>query len=110
MGNENYLRSKNGPVIPELEPLEIFLAKDQPEYNTLRVLRSSDEKGYVMSRWQLTPMQKQLIADGTDIFLILLTFGGPPQPVQIAVAHEFDAQSAAEAYGFTIPDKALPKE
>jgi hypothetical protein len=107
---EFYLRPKDGPIIPELESLEVVLAKDQPGYAPLRVLRSSAPEGYCVSRWALTADQRSMIADGADIFLVLLTFGNPLQPIQMAVAHEIEPQSALEAYGLSIPDGALPKE
>jgi hypothetical protein len=110
MANDNYLKPKQGPVIPELESLETTLAKDQPQYKKIRVLKSSSEDGYVMSRWALTPAQRQVITDGGDVFLILKTFGEPVPPVQIMVAHEVEAQSACDVYGFSIPDRLLPKE
>lgn len=105
-----FLKPSKKPVIPELAPLESTLAGDQPRYASLQVLRGTSEESYCMSRWSLTPAQRKLIAEGADLFLVLATFGKPAMPVQLVIGHEIDAQSAADVYGFTIPDKALPKE
>lgn len=107
---ERILQPKDGPVVPELEALEVIFAKDQPEYHPLRALRSAGPQGHVLTRWSLNDHQKAEVAMGADIFLILNTFGKPLQPIQIVVAHELDAQSVAEVFDITVPDKALPKE
>ncbi len=103
------LRPKDGPVVSELEALEIVFAKDQPEYTPLRVLRSSAPHGNVLSRWTLTAQQRKLVAEGADIFLSVRTFGMHLQPVQMLVAHELDGQSVAEVLEIAIPIGQLPK-
>jgi hypothetical protein len=85
-----YLNPANGPVIEGLEAFETVYAKDQPEYIPLRALRSRTEDGRVMSRWTLTPEQRKAIADGADVYLTLMTFNGPLQPITIAVATDIN--------------------
>lgn len=82
----DFLSPKDGPVVEGLEAQETVYAKDQPEYTPLRTLRSSDEAGRVISRWAPTPEQRKAIADGADIYLELLTFNGPLQPIRMAVS------------------------
>ena len=85
-----YLNPANAPVIPGLEGFEVVYAKDQPEYIPLRTLRSRTDEGKVMSRWTLTPEQRKAVAEGADLFLTLLTFQGPLQPITMAVATDIN--------------------
>lgn len=85
-----YLNPANKPVIPGLEAFEVVYAKDQPEYIPLRTLRSRTDEGKVLSRWDLTDEQRHAIAMGADIYLTLLTFQGPLQPITIAVATDIN--------------------
>jgi len=85
-----YLNPANGPVIEGLESFETVYAKDQPEYIPLRALRSRTDDGRVMSRWSLTSEQRKAVAEGADIFLTLMTFNGPLQPITIAVATDIN--------------------
>jgi hypothetical protein len=82
----DYLRPKNGPVFDGFEEKEVVYAADQPQYNPLRTLVSRDHERRVISRWTLTDDQRQAIAGGADIFLTLLTFGEPLQPIQMAIS------------------------
>jgi hypothetical protein len=52
----------------------------------LRTLVSADRSQRVMSRWTLTDLERQLVVEGADIFLELLTFGEPLQPIRMAVS------------------------
>ena len=79
-----YLMPKDGPVFEGLEGREIVYAKEQPEYLPLRTLKSQEDSGRVISRWTLTDEQRKAVAEGADIFLMLLTFHWPLQPIQIA--------------------------
>ena len=102
-----YLNPANASVIPGLEKFEVVYAKNQPEYIPLRTLRSCTHEGKVMSRWTLTPEQRKAVADGADIFLTLLTFGHPLQPIVMAVSdnsnpdyirHDFNLLTAEEGW------------
>lgn len=79
-----YLLPKEGPVIQGLESREIVFAKDQPQYIPIRALKSSHANGRVTTRWTLTDDQRKAVAEGADIFLMLLTFHEPLQPIQLA--------------------------
>jgi hypothetical protein len=85
-----YLNPANKPVIPGLEQFEVVYAKEQPEYIPLRTLRSRTDEGKVMSRWDLTAEQRQAIYRGADVYLTLLTFQGPLQPITLAVATDIN--------------------
>lgn len=79
----SYLTPKDGPVIKGLEHKEVVYAKHQPEYIPLRTLVTDDLERRVISRWTLTPEQREAVAKGCDIFLELLTFGKPLQPIRL---------------------------
>lgn len=104
-----YLKPADRPVVMEFESLETVFAKDQPEYIPLRALRSPAPNGDVLSRWTFTDEQRQAISDGADIFLNVMTFGQPLQPVRIFLAHELDASSVADALSIPIPEASLPQ-
>jgi hypothetical protein len=81
-----HLMPRNGPVFDGFEEKEVVYAADQPEYNPLRTIVSRDHQHRVTSRWTFTDDQRQAIAGGADIFLTLLTFGEPLQPILMAVS------------------------
>lgn len=81
-----YLKPKDGPVIDGLEGKEVVYAEDQPEYIPLRTLVGNDKQRRVLSRWSPTAEQRLAIADGADIYLQLLTFGEPLQPILMLVS------------------------
>jgi hypothetical protein len=83
-----YLQPADRPVIDGLEEHEIVLAKDQPQYRPLRVLRGHTAESIVMSRWTFTAEQRDAIARGADVFLSLMTFGQPVQPVTLAISDQ----------------------
>ena len=76
----DYLKSFDGPVFEVLN--DVVFAKAQPQYNPLRC---HVRNGEVTSRWTLTPEQRKAIAEGADIYLTLLTFNQPLQPIRIGV-------------------------
>jgi hypothetical protein len=83
-----YLQPADRPVIEGLEEHEIVLAKDQPQYRPLRALRGYTSESVVMSRWTFTTEQREAIARGADVFLSLMTFGQPVQPVTLAISDQ----------------------
>jgi hypothetical protein len=74
------------PVVEGLEPYEIILGADQPEYQPLPVLRSAAPNYAVLSRWVPTEEERAQIAAGADIFLTVHTFGRSFPPVAMEVA------------------------
>lgn len=93
-----YLQPADRPVIKGLEEYEIVMAKDQPEYNPLRVLPGITREGERLSRWTLTEKQREAVASGADIFLELLTFNSPMQPVRMAVSDEPNTDFFRQGY------------
>jgi hypothetical protein len=72
------------PVIPGANLPEVTYAKDQPDYIPLPVLRTPE--GQVTSRWKFTDEERKAVADGADLFVSVLTFNHPLQPMLVGVA------------------------
>lgn len=83
----DYLKPHDGPVVVGLEQFEKVYAKDQPEYRPLRTLpgRNGDS---AIARFTLTEAQRKAIAEGADLYLELLHFGGPLAPNLIMIMSE----------------------
>lgn len=73
------------PVIEGFEADEVVFAVHQPQYEPLHCLVSKDPEKAVLSRWTLTAEQRQAVAAGADLYLTILTFGHPLQPILLAV-------------------------
>lgn len=61
---------------------EHIIAETQAEYRDLPAVRTP--KCQVITRWQLTPEERQKLLDGDDVFLTVLA-AGPVQPVILTV-------------------------
>jgi hypothetical protein len=88
----------SGPVLAG-EERERTYAEHQPEYMPLRTLVGVTEQGRVLSRWRPTPEQRKMIAEGKDIFLVLLTFHRPLAPSMMLIADDSDAVELKEIIG-----------
>lgn len=72
------------PVIKGRDAQEIVFAKDQPEYVPLPGVRTKD--GMVTSRWQLTLGERLRLLFTGSLYLQVLTFNKPLQPVKLSVS------------------------
>ena len=70
------------PVIKGQEDREVIYAKDQPEYLPLPAIRTSD--GLVITRWKLTWRERWQVLWGGSLWLELLTFNKPLQPIRLS--------------------------
>lgn len=66
------------PVLPISEGVETIYATEQPEYTALPTFRT--EKALI-SRWKLSEEERRHIAEGGDLFICVLHFGQPLQPI-----------------------------
>lgn len=111
--NFHYLRAASS-IHPDLKSFEVVFAKDQPEYLPLAAVRSSYPDGKVLSRWPLSREQRDAIADGADIYLELLTFNRPLQPIVMFVTDSLNVDYIKADYGLEqpreIPSQKLEKE
>lgn len=62
---------------------EVIYAKDQPEYNPLPAIRQSD--GCIVTRWQCTWRERLRVLLTGSIYLEVLTFNSPLQPLKMSV-------------------------
>lgn len=69
------------PVIPGYDLPETVYAKDQPEYIPLPAHRTED--GLVITRWRLSLTERLRILFGGSLWLSILTFNRPLQPVKL---------------------------
>ena len=58
---------------------------NQPEYQDLHAQRYNGPLGQVVTCWQLSPEELQKVQETGEIWLSLLTFGNPLQPVMLTV-------------------------
>ena len=69
------------PIIPgESLPTTVY-AQNQPEYKSLPVFKDTD--GAVLSRWKLSWRERLRVLFKGDIYLWMLTFNRPLQPVML---------------------------
>jgi len=66
------------PVLPTSGECEVVYAKNQPEYRPLPTFRTQLS---VLSRWTLTEAERRHIANGGDLFILMMNFGCPLLPI-----------------------------
>lgn len=70
---------------------EVTVAANQPEYDPLVCALYWDEDmktPVVLSRWKPSDEERERIAAGEDLYLAVLTFGEPLQPLCLQVGPE----------------------
>lgn len=65
---------------------EVVYAANQPEYYPLPTIRFPE--GLVVSKWEPTMEERFVIANGGNIYLGLMTFNNPLQPVLLGTLPE----------------------
>ncbi len=81
------------PVIPGIAEIdEVTWAEKQPEYNPLPAITyRGNPQIPVTSRWRFSEQERKAIAEGADLYLTQLTFGGPLQPICLQVFTQEEA-------------------
>lgn len=79
------------PVIPGLERMERVYAKNQPEYIPLPALPLPGADG-IITRWRLTWWERLKILWTGNLYLSVLTFGRPLQPLKPSVNADYQVQ------------------
>lgn len=66
---------------------EITIAEDQEQYMPITVapVTFSDGAFGIVSRWTFTPEERARIAAGEDLYVTLMTFRQPMQPISLDV-------------------------
>ena len=74
-------------VSPDVGGTEIQIATDQHEYMELTgtILRWPAGMVGVLTRWKLSEIERAQLVDGEDLYLTVLTFGQPLQPLRLTV-------------------------
>lgn len=76
------------PISPDTGAPELMIATDQHEYMELAAARYIDtelQTPILLTRWTFTDEERLAIAEGEDLFIGVLTFGHPMQPLQVMV-------------------------
>lgn len=75
------------PVSPVLTPnhLETVFAKDQPQYLPLPAVVQDGPEGRIITRWRLSLLERLRVLLTGSIYLEVLTFKKPLQPVRLGV-------------------------
>jgi hypothetical protein len=85
----DYLRPALGAVVDGLEDSEKIYALDQAEYLPLRTLPGENGQSAIY-RCELTPGQRKIVADGGDVLIEILHFGGMLAPSRVMVLNQQD--------------------
>lgn len=80
----DYLKPALGPVVDGLEDHEKIYALEQAEYLPLRTLPAENGNSAIY-RCELTPEQRQMVADGADVLVEIMHFRGPLAPSRVMV-------------------------
>jgi hypothetical protein len=74
-------------ISPNVGLPEITVAEDQHEYLTLTaaLVEWDDGSRGILTRWRLTHNEKERVANGEDLYITVLTFGQPLQPIAVVV-------------------------
>lgn len=78
-------------VAPRTGAPEETIAEEQPDYLPITVGKYAvppHMETALLTRWILTTEERQQVANGEDIYLMVLTFGQPLQPLQMQVGPE----------------------
>ena len=83
----SYLKAAQGAVVEGLEDHEKIYALEQAQYIPVRTLAGEQGNSAIL-RFELTADQRQMVADGADILLELLHFGGPLAPSRVMLLNQ----------------------
>jgi hypothetical protein len=79
------LQAAESPIIPGLELFEVTYAEGQEQYRGLRALKSMRDNGAILTRWVLDSSQRDALVSGAELYLEILTFHQPLQPVRLMI-------------------------
>ncbi len=82
------------PVAPGFDfPLTVFGA-EQPEYLPLPAVRCTDQGKTIVTRWALSWQERIQVLFGGTVWLSIMTFGKPIQPVKLEAGCPFTKEAA----------------
>lgn len=91
----DYLMPAQGPVVAGLEDHEKIYALEQSEYLAIRTL-PAEEGASAIYRCELSSAQRQMIADGADVLIEIVHFGGPLAPSRVMLLNQRDLGADGE--------------
>lgn len=90
------------PTLPLVDAPLVRIAEDQPQYTPVTAARVSHPDyptprgpNTLLLAFRPSDAERAQLAAGADVYVALLTFGGPMQPILIYAG----AEAAARAYG-----------
>lgn len=69
----------------KFDGVNVVFGAEQPEYMPLPAERVQSEYGQVNTCWELSPEEIKKVRETGHIFVSLLTFGQPLQPILVSV-------------------------
>lgn len=88
MNRFDYLSPATGPVVEHLDNYErIYALEQMAEYLPLRTLPGENGLSAIY-RLELTEGQKRMIAEGADVLVEILHFGGPLAPTRVMILNQ----------------------
>ena len=85
-------------VAPRTGAPEVTIAEDQTDYMPLVAARYDD--GVLLTRWRMDDAERARVAAGEDVYLAVMTFGKPLQPISMQVGPEgWEPASGTEGGG-----------
>ena len=73
------------PVLPGVDLEETVYARYQEQYLSLPALRLADPEATILTRWRLSWRERWTILWTGNLYLWILTFGQPLQPLRPTV-------------------------
>lgn len=92
-------------IAPRTGADEITIAEDQLEYKPLvaAVYRTPEGAPMLLTRWTFTAEERERIAAGEDLYLGVLTYGQPLQPLAPQVGPDGYEVAPSSAEGRNTP-------
>lgn len=110
----DYLKPAVGPVVDGLEDHERIVALEQGQYIPLRTLPGEGGMTAIY-RCELTAEQRQMVADGADVLVEIMTFRGPMAPSRVMLLNQANLKEGeskellAQWFGAQTKGGYLPK-
>jgi hypothetical protein len=90
MNRFDYLTAATGPVVEGLEDREtIFALEQMAQYMPIRTLPGDSGRSAIY-RLELTDSQRQMVAEGADVLVEILHYGGPLAPSRVMLLNQRD--------------------
>jgi hypothetical protein len=88
-------------IAPQVEAPHVTVAEDQEEFKpiTAAIVRHSQGVCHLLA-FRPSPEERQRLADGEDLYISLLTFGGPMQGIIVLTGK----QEASSVFGVPVSE------